>query len=143
MWRHLFRYLAVHKIAAVGAETVIAIVCLMGDALPVEPDVSSWRHFLSWFGSALIVAITFQIFLHFRDVYDFQAKASSPDFLIRLGQALVLASAFLIVTNHFFTLVVVQLPALLRVSVVLSIWHILLRLYFGMRAQRTNVLIIG
>src|SRR5205823_2030519 len=70
-------------------------------------------------------------------------KASSPDFLIRLGQALVLASLVLIIANHFFALIVVRLGALVRVSVVLSVWHIALRLYFGMRAQRTNVLIIG
>ena len=101
MWRHLFRYLAVHKIAAVAAETVIAIVCLMGDAVPVWTGVSSWGAFLSWFGSAFLVAVTFQIFLHLRDVYDFQAKASSPDFLIRLGQALFLASAVLIGRESF------------------------------------------
>jgi sugar transferase (PEP-CTERM system associated) len=143
MWRHLFRYLAVHKIAAVAAETVIAIVCLMGNAVPRHVDVVPWRYFVTWLGSAFIVAVTFQIFLHLRDVYDFQAKASSPDFLIRLGQALVLASAVLIIANHFFPLVVVELTTLIRVSIVLSVWHILLRLYFGMRAQRTNVLIIG
>src|SRR5690349_10794046 len=141
MWRHLFRYLAVHKIAAVAAETVIAIVCLMGDAVPGHMDSSSWRYFVSWFGSAFFVAIAFQIFLHLRDVYDFQGKASSPDFLIRLGQALVMASVFLIVANHFLALVVVRLPTLIRVSLALSVWHILLRLYFGFRAERTNVLI--
>jgi sugar transferase (PEP-CTERM system associated) len=143
MWRHLFRYLAVHKIAAVAAETVIAIVCLMGDAVPGNMASSSWRYFVSWFGSAFFVAIAFQIFLHLRDVYDFQGKASSPDFLIRLGQALVMASVFLIVANHFLALVVVRLPTLIRVSLALSVWHILLRLYFGFRAERTNVLIIG
>ena len=143
MWRQLFRYLAVHKFAAVMAETVIATVCLMGDALPRQATSMSWRHFVSWFGSALVVAITFQVFLHLRDVYDFQSKASSPDFLARLGQALILASAVLIVTNHFVPSVVVRLATLIRVSLVLSVWHILLRLYFGIRAQRTNILIIG
>src|SRR5215831_2650661 len=135
MWRQLFRYLAVHKIAAVGAETVIAIFCLMGDAAPAVIRGVSSGYVISWFGSAFIVAITFQVFLHLRDVYDFQAKASSPDFLMRLGQALVLASAVLIVANHFFPVVVVRLTALIRVSLVLSVWHILLRLYFGLRSQ--------
>src|SRR5215475_8811837 len=106
----------------------------MGDAVPVNMDLRS-GYFLSWFGSAFFVAVTFQIFLHLRDVYDFQGKASSPDFLMRLGQALVLASTVLIVANHFFPLVVVRLIALIRVSLVLSVWHILLRLYFGIRTQ--------
>jgi sugar transferase (PEP-CTERM system associated) len=143
MWRQLFRYLAVHKFAAVVAETVIATVCLMGEAVPRQVDGPFSWFFLSWFGSAIVVAVTFQVFLHLRDVYDFQASPSSPDFLIRLGQALFLASAILIVANHFITLVVVELTTLIRVSLVLSVWHILLRLYFGIRAQKTNLLIIG
>src|SRR5215510_8313962 len=128
MWRQLLRYLAIHKFAAVAAETVIATVCLMGDAAPPRIDVLSVQYFVSWFGSAFIVAITFQTFLHLRDVYDFRAKPSSPDFLIRLGQALFLASTFLVVANHFIPAVVVRFATLVRVSVVLSIWHILLRL---------------
>jgi len=143
MWRQLLRYLAVHKFAAVIAETVIAIVCLMGVAPPVRTGNSDWRYLVSWFGSALIVALTFQVFLHLRDVYDFQDKPSSPDFLIRLGQALFLASTIVIVANHFFPGIVVRFSTLVRVSVVLSLWHILLRLYFGLRPQRANVLIIG
>jgi sugar transferase (PEP-CTERM system associated) len=143
MWRQLFRYLAVHKAAAVAAETVIATLCLMGDASPAQVTDVSWHYFASWLGSALIVAVTFQVFLHLRDVYDFRANPSSPEFLVRLGQALFLASVFLIVANHFFPLVVVRLTTLIRVSLVLSVWHILLRLYFGIRRQRTNILIIG
>lgn len=143
MWRQFLRYLAVHKFAAVVAETVIATVCLMGDAVPAETGVLSWRYLVSWFGSAFIVALTFQMFLHLRDVYDFRANASSPDFLVRLGQALFLASAVLIITNHVLSVVVVRLITLVRVSIVLSVWHVLLRLYFGMRAQRTDVLIMG
>src|SRR5438552_2090007 len=143
MWRQLLRYLAVHKAAAVVAETIIAVVCLMGDARPLRTSALSWRYFVSWLGSAFIVAITFQLFLHWRDVYDFQAKPSSPDFLSRLGQALLLASTVLIIANHFFPAVVVRFTTLLRVSLVLSIWHILLRWYFGIRTHRTNILIIG
>jgi sugar transferase (PEP-CTERM system associated) len=142
MWRHLLRYLAVHKLAAVVAETAIAIVCLVGDAVPAGTGVWSWQHFGSWFGSAFFVAVTFQTFLHLRDLYDFQAKPSSPDFLVRLGQALLLASMVLIIANHFFPMVVVRFTTLLRVSLVLSVWHILLRVYFG-RAERTNVLVLG
>src|SRR5262245_25871736 len=126
MWRQLLRYLAVHKFAAVVAETVIAIVCLMGVAPPERTGNSDWRYVISWFGSALIVALTFQVFLHLRDVYNFQDKPSSPDFLIRLGQALFLASTVVIVVNHFFPGIVVRFSTLVRVSVVLSLWHILL-----------------
>src|SRR5262249_10102806 len=142
MWRQLLRYLAVHKFAAVVAETAIAIVCFMGDAFPVGTDGLTWKYFASWIGTAFIVAVTFQIFLHLRDLYDFQAKPSSPDFLMRLGQALLLASLVLIVTNHFSTIVIVRFTTLIRVSLVLSVWHVLLRVYFG-RAGRTNILIIG
>jgi sugar transferase (PEP-CTERM system associated) len=142
MWRHLLRYLAVHKLAAVVAETAIAIVCLVGDAVPVGTGIFSWQYLGSWFGSAFIVAVTFQIFLHLRDLYDFEAKPSSPDFLLRLGQALLLASMVLMAANPFFPMVVVRFTTLLRVSLVLSVWHILLRVYFG-RAERTNVLVIG
>ena len=70
--------------------------------MSVRIDVWSWQYFVFWFGGALIVAATFQIFLHLRDAYDFQANPSSPDFLVRLGQALFLASVFVIVTNHPF-----------------------------------------
>jgi len=143
MWLQLFRYLAANKFAAVVAETVIATVCLMGDAAPPRIDVLSWRYFVSWFASAFTVAVAFQMFLHLRDAYNFDAEPSSPDFLARLGQALLLASVFLITTNHFFPAVVVRLTTLVRVSLVLSVWHVLLRVYFGRRAQRNYVLIMG
>src|SRR5262245_20632524 len=139
MWLQLLRYLTVHKLAAVVAETIIAIICLMGDAASAKTGDASWQYL---FGSALIIAVTFQMFLHLRDVYDFRAKPSSPDFLIRLGQALFLASAVIIVANHYFPGIIVRSTTLVRVSIVLSLWHISLRLYFGARAQRTNILII-
>ena len=87
--------------------------------------------------------------LHLRDVYDFRDKPSTPEFLVRLGQALLLARAALTTGHYLFSNLVQVAPissgarVLTLISVFLTTWHILLRMYFGIRSDRTKLLIVG
>ena len=94
MWRSFFRYLTLHKVGAVLIETGLVVVCVLADTLN-RPVAFSSTEYAQWFLRALFVALVFQVSLHLRDVYDFRDKPSTPEFLVRLGQALLLASAAL------------------------------------------------
>jgi sugar transferase (PEP-CTERM system associated) len=104
-------------------------------------------YYAAWAVRAFAIALTFQVCLHFRDAYDFRARASAPEFLIRVLQGVALACAVSAVAFYLFRALPhspAQLTtALLRISLFITLWHILLRVYFGLRAERSTVLIIG
>ncbi len=148
MWRVFVRYLAFRKSGAVIVEHLMLVACVL-DAVHIRgaaaygPNLELRQYVLR----AVLMALVFQLFLHLRDVYDFSSTWSFAHFFARLGQALLLASGFL--TFLFFAvpeLIVgrgVFAIALVLISVFLIIWHTLLRLYFGIRAPRSNILILG
>jgi len=96
---------------------------------------------------AFVVAVTFQMFLHLRNGYEFGTKPWEPRFILGLGQAVFLACALL----SMIRVVIPDLTlgrerfalTLLIVSVALAIWHLLLRMYFGASARRSKILIMG
>jgi sugar transferase (PEP-CTERM system associated) len=147
MWRVFVRYAAFRKFGAVVIEHLLLVACVL-DAVHIRS--SSWgggmsiREFLL---RAVVMALVFQLFLHLRDVYDFSTTHSFFHFVARLGQALLLASSAL--TFLFYAIPVLSIGrgtfavALILACAFLTIWHTLLRLYFGIRAPRSNVLILG
>jgi sugar transferase (PEP-CTERM system associated) len=143
----LIRYLAFHKMGAVILEHGLIIVCVLVDGLQAPMQSPPPVYYTAWAVRAFAISITFQVCLHFRDVYDFRAKASTPEFLIRVVQAVLLASAVIGTSHYLFPALPVStdtlIAILLRTGVFLTLWHILLRVYFGMRAKRLNVLILG
>jgi sugar transferase (PEP-CTERM system associated) len=142
MWRVFQRYLAFRRFISVLVENALIIFCVL-DAVLIRtgeaPGKYVWR--------AFAIAIIFQLFLHLRDVYEFQSVRSQVEFLARLGQALLLASSTLFALYYLVPDLVIGRGvfaiAVGLVSAFLFLWHLLLRLYFGVRAPRTNIVIIG
>jgi sugar transferase (PEP-CTERM system associated) len=147
MWRILFRYLSFHKFGAVILENGVVVVCIMTDITTARSAEASFEYHATWLIRAFIIALTFQLFMHLRDVYDFRAKPSTPEFLLRLGQALIMAcgtiAAAASVIHRFAPAPISLRQDLLRITIFLAVWHVLLRMYFGIRANRKRVLIMG
>jgi sugar transferase (PEP-CTERM system associated) len=147
MWRLLFRYLAFHKLGAVLVENGLVVTCVLADVGTANFVEPAPRYFAAWFFRAFVIAMTFQVCMHLRDVYDFRAKPSTPEFLFRLGQALTMAC--LTISAGAFAVRQLAPPPislrqdLFRITVLLAVWHILLRTYFGIRANRKRILIMG
>jgi sugar transferase (PEP-CTERM system associated) len=148
MWRVFVRYLAFRKFGAVIVEHLLLVACVL-DAVHIRGTAAYGENLelRGYIARAVLMALVFQIFLHLRDVYDFSTTLSFGHFFARLGQALLLASGFL--TLLFFAvpnLLVgrgVFAIAIVLVSIFLTVWHTLLRLYLGIRGPRSNVLILG
>ncbi len=148
MWRVFVRYLAFRKFGAVIIEHLLLVACVL-DAVHIRSAAAYGGNLAisQYVLRAVLMALVFQLFLHLRNVYDFSTTSSFGHFFARLGQALLLASGFL--TFLFFAvpdLIVgrgVFAIALILVSGFLTVWHTLLRLYLGIRAPRSNVLILG
>src|SRR5262245_18468955 len=133
MWRVFQRYLAFRRIIAVVIENVLIVMCVLDAAvirIGVAPKDHVWK--------AFFIAVVFQLFLHLRDVYEFQAVREQAEFLARLGQALVLASGTLFVLYYLAPDLAIGrgvfAVSLLLVSVFLVVWHTLMRIYVGIRA---------
>src|ERR1051326_8900410 len=96
MWRLLLRYLAFHKLGLVVLEHALLIACILIDAGRKAPADWTPSYVAVWCVRAFIVAMTFQMFLHLRDAYDFRVRASALNVLSRVGQAVVMANAVLV-----------------------------------------------
>jgi sugar transferase (PEP-CTERM system associated) len=148
MLRVFVRYLAFRRLGAVIIEHLLLVACVL-DAVHIRGAAAygSNLEISQYVLRAVLMALVFQVFLHLRDVYDFSTTLSFGHFFARLGQALLLASGFL--TFLFFAvpdLIVgrgVFAIAIILVSGFLTIWHTLLRLYLGVRAPRSSVLVLG
>src|SRR5437867_696896 len=90
----------------------------------VQPTVKSVV--LSLF-SAFVIAITFQLFLHLKDAYDFAARPSTSKFLLGLLQAILLASVVLFAIHMMVPGMIVGAAnlaiTLVSTSMVLTTWH--------------------
>ena len=141
------RYLAFQKVGAVILEHVLLVTCAFINVwrlTPVQPTVKSiaWSLF-----SAFVIAITFQLFLHLKDAYDFVAKPSTSKFLLGLLQAILLASVVLFAIHVMVPAMVVGAAnlaiTLVNTSLVLTTWHFSVRAYFRTGNRRSNILIMG
>jgi len=146
MWRVFTRYLAFRRFGAVIIEHILLVGCVM-DAVHIRLPELSFRDFSEYIFRAVIIALIFQLFLHLRDVYDFNQTQNFARFLAHLAQAIIFASFTLTFIFYLFPELRVWRGifalALILISIFLAVWHTLLRLYFGIRTPRTNLLILG
>ena len=148
MFRVFMRYLAFRRFGAVVLENILLICCVM-NALHIR--LSNYNMRLSDYGQyftrAAVIALTYQLFLHLRDVYNFRLVHSFAHFFARLIEALVLASGTLAFLFYLFPNLMIGrgvfVVSLILISIFLTIWHSLLRLYIGVRVPRRNLLILG
>jgi sugar transferase (PEP-CTERM system associated) len=148
MWRVFSRYVEFRRLGAVVLENILLVCCIL-DAAQIRLGASyASSGAYQWFiAKAFLIAVVFQLNLHFRDVYDFRKTASFPQFLSRLVQALIMASAAISLLFYAFPDLFVGRGvfaiSLILVSIFLTIWHTLLRIYFGVRAPRSKIVILG
>ncbi len=143
------QYLAFRVVGIVALETSLLVLCVL-DAFFIRFNQSVFAYEdgrWSMILKALLIAFVFQLFMHLRDVYDFQKTRSMGANIIRLAQALLPASVLLWCIYFVFPSLTVE-PELLVTSLLLSTaflvsWHTLLRLYFSVRSPRSNILILG
>ncbi len=146
VWRVFGRYLAFRRFGAVVIENILLVCCVL-DAAHIRLSLDSQFAYSDYFSRAILIAIIFQFFLHLRDVYDYRRTLTFAHFALRLGEAIVLASGTL--TILFFVIPDLMVGrgvfaiSLILISMFLVAWHILLRLWIGVRAARSNILLIG
>jgi sugar transferase (PEP-CTERM system associated) len=141
------RYLAFQKVGAIVFEHALLITCVLLNLWargPFEPTVET---ILASFCRAFVVAVTFQLFLHLKDSYEFGTKPFAPRFIWGFDQALVFACTLVFTVNLLIPDVILRRDSLARtlisISLVLTTWHVFLRWYFGIRPRQSNMLIIG
>src|SRR5437588_6032468 len=97
--------------------------------------------FATMLTKAFIVAITFQLFLHLKDAYEFGTEPLEPKFLVGFSQAVLLACAILFIADliipSFISGPQSLALTLFSISLVLATWHLLLRVYFNIRHRRS------
>ncbi len=144
----MWRYLALRKLGVVFAETLLLVWCVLGAyylRLHESPFASSERHKI--LPKALLIAAIFQLFLHLNDIYNFRGTRPSKEYVVRLCQALFMATMALCVL--FFIAPDLTIGrgvfayCLLLSPIFLVLWHTVLRLYLGTRAPHTNLLVLG
>jgi sugar transferase (PEP-CTERM system associated) len=144
----MWRYLALRKLGSVFFETLSLILCAFSASflcLHGSQTISSDENHL--FPKALLIAVVFQLALHLKDIYGFSGKRPSREYALRILQALIMAIiAFCVI---FYLAPELTLSrgilgiSILFSSVFLILYHTFLRLYFGSRAPRTNLLVLG
>jgi sugar transferase (PEP-CTERM system associated) len=144
----MWRYLALRKLGSVFFETLSLILCVYGACFvqpgELPPGSSGWNHL---FPKALLIAIVFQLTLHLKDIYGFSGKRPSREYGLRILQALIMSMIALCVIFYLAPELTMNRRSLgaciLFCSVFLILYHTFLRLYFGSRAPRTNLLVLG
>ncbi len=143
----MWRYLALRKIGLVFAEGLLLAFCVViayGIRLHTLPLSSEEPNILP---KAILIAAIFQLFLHLNDIYDFRRSSSTREYVVRLLQALFMASVALSALYFLLPDMMVGRGVFL-ISLILScifiiIWHTLLRIYWDKRTPHTNLLILG
>jgi sugar transferase (PEP-CTERM system associated) len=129
-------------------ETALLLLCglaAFGIRLHTFPQTTPERVALLLKG--LLIALTFQLFFFMCDIYDYRKANPRVNFLLRLGNAIMLASATLWAVYYLFPdLVIGRGVFLLNMSLnalCLFVWHTLIRIYFGVRPAHTHMLVLG
>jgi sugar transferase (PEP-CTERM system associated) len=144
----MWRYLALRKVGAIFAETLLLIGCVLGAyyiRLHESPFPPSESHHV--FLKAVLVAAIFQLFLHLNDIYGLRKACPTKEYIVRIGQGLTMAT--LALCALYFVVPEIMLGrGVFGISLVLSciflvIWHTVLRLYFDARTPHTNLLVLG
>jgi sugar transferase (PEP-CTERM system associated) len=144
----MWRYLALRKLGAIFAETLLLVWCVLGAyyiRLHQSPFAPNEPHNVIL--KAFLIAIIFQLFLHLNDIYGFRKVRPSREYAVRLFQALTMATLALCVI--YFAAPDVMLGrgvfgiSLVLICIFLFIWHTILRIYLGSRTPHTNLLVLG
>jgi sugar transferase (PEP-CTERM system associated) len=148
MVRVFARYLAFRKIGAVVAENILLVCCILEAArLRLGSSFMPSGRYPLFIAKAFAMAVIFQLALHLRDIYSFRRASSNTQFFLRLAEALALASVLLSATYYTFPDLMIGRGifaiTLALVSVFLTLWHTLARVYRGARGPLTSVLIVG
>ena len=144
----MLRYLVLRKFRIIIAETALVVgIVLLACFLPLQSSPLTLPDTFQIIRKALLIAFTFQLFLHLRDVHDTPKACSTSAFAMRLGQALLMGSAVLWTVYFFFPSVEVG-RGMFVVTLALSAaflfgWHVMLRSYFMSRRAHSNVLVLG
>ncbi len=144
----MWGYLGLRKAGARLIETALLICsCLAAVIIRFEGSLQSLPDHNLLLLKALLIALTFQLFLYLRDVYDFPKIRAATEFIVRLGEALLMASAVLWFL-YFFIPDIEMGRGVFAINLVLSslfliAWHSLHRLYVGARAPRSNMIVLG
>lgn len=146
--RALRRYPTFGRFGLVVIENVMLVCCVFA-AVRIRLYYQDLRpaDLLPYLPKALAAALVFQIFLHLRDVYDFERTRTLVQLSYRLGQALLLSVITL--SSLYYALPELLLwrgtfaIALVLMCGFLAGWHALLRVYLGVRPPQSNLLVLG
>ena len=143
---YVLRYLAFQKIGVVVLEHALLFACFFTDSRQLSSATPA-ASLLSSLSNSFVVAITFQLFLHLKDAYDFGTRPFASKFLKDFVQAIVFASAVLFAIQLLIPGMLVDPTNLAIILVIISLvlvtWHVGIRLYFRTSNPRSNVLIMG
>jgi sugar transferase (PEP-CTERM system associated) len=144
----MWHYLALRKLSLVFLETLLIIWCVLGahflhhHGFPLD---AAERHAILF--NAIFIAIIYQLSMHLSDIYNFRDIRPSLKYLMRICQALVLATAALCLLFYLspgFAIDRGVFAFSLPISALfLLAWHGYLRLRLGGRIPRTNLLLLG
>jgi sugar transferase (PEP-CTERM system associated) len=143
----MWRYLAFRKFGAVTAESILLLCCSLVTyhfRYSTPFDAFENRYYLL---KAVLIAVVFQLCLHLNDLYDLQATRTVKQFIIRLCQAILLASGILATVQYFIPDLIVGREilkyTLILSSIFVALWHSVLRIYLNSRTPHTNLLVLG
>jgi sugar transferase (PEP-CTERM system associated) len=144
----MWRYLALRKLGAVFAETLLLMVCVLSAYyIRLQEFPFSSSGFNQTLLKAILIAIVFQLSLHLNDIYQYWGARPSREYAVRLLQSLIVASIILWVIYYVAPELTVGRGvfalSLVISSIFIIIWHTILRLYLGTRTHNTNLLVLG
>ncbi len=141
-------YFGIRRLGIILSETLL-LVCSYLLAFYIRFDISPHtvpdRHLILL--KAVLIALIFQLFLYIRDVYEFPKIRVATQFIARMVEALLLASASLWTLFYLFPQIEVG-RGLFAINLVLSctfliVWHTLRRFYFESRTPPSNMVVLG
>jgi sugar transferase (PEP-CTERM system associated) len=145
----MWRYLSMRKLSVILLETLL-LICSVFSAyylrgLGFMLHKPGSRHII--FFQALLVAVIFQISLHLNDIYNFRRARPSKEYVVRLCQALALATIIICFLFYMAPDLIIG-RGVFAYSITISaiflvLWHTFLRLYLGSREPHTNLLVLG
>ncbi len=144
----MWRYLALRKLGVVFFETILLVEgVLVANYIRLHTFPLSWIEARQILPKALLIAIIFQVSLHLHDIYGFRAARPSKEYAFRLCRALIMATVALSILYFIATDLMVGRGvfgiSIIVNSIVLVLWHTLVRVYLFNRPPHTNMLVLG
>lgn len=144
----MWRYLALRKLGIVFFETLLLVEgVLLANYIRLATYPLSWIEAKEIVPKAILIAIVFQISLHLHDIYGFRGARLRKEYAVRLCQALIIATVVLWIIYFIAPNLMVGrgvfVISIIVNSIVLVLWHTLVRIYLGNRLPHTNLLVLG